>query len=990
MKLKRLLALIFSFLLAFHCFGYVYAVEDTPLQDWIVYKYDNNNGLPTGEANALIQTSDGYVWIGSYGGLIRYDGITFHNYSEGGVFPSSGIRALFEDSKGRLWIGTNDMGVFFFENNEFTRIEFEDNTKFLSIRSFEEGSDGRIYVGATSGLAVISEDNKLSYVDKEKCSSTVYCMSIDKSGTIWACIDDGIALLVKDGSIIGSFKSEGQLKSDIYSAGNDKNGNIYLGTSDNYVYKVEIADDSHTDSSYNVTEYSTEKLTTINAISESEDGCIWVGGVNGVGYFDKDFDWHFINEALSASVGNISFDYEGNVWLTSSSVGVIHLVKGMFKSFNTAAELEGVAVNSVVYSEEGFYIGTDTGLIVLDKNYKRVENELTSELDGERVRQIMQDSKGNIWISTAYQHGLMRYNPNTRETVNYLKENGLADNYARMTLELSDGRIAAATQGGVSIIDGDKIVKSYTVDDGLTNPIILCLCEGDDGTIYAGSDGLGFYALKEDNVTHYGFDEGLSSGVVLRMLPDTEGKGLFISAGNSLFYWDFTQFRKLDNYLKSPGSVFDIQLKDGNIWLLQSNGINLLNKERLLSGEQTSVRILDMSYGLTGTLNANTWNDEDSGKFYLSTTNGISVLNIDDLNTEEKELLVTVNQVDADGEVYSVPKNVEVDGGITRLTFDFAPLSFSGKEVIVRSQLKGFDKEPTLHYNSNPMSVSYTNLNGGSYEFLLEVLSQDGESVIGSFDISVYKEYQLWERAWFWIIVSVAAAGIIVYIIITIIGIKTKRLKARQAEYRSIIDQSLRTFAHIIDAKDKYTNGHSLRVAAYSFELAKKLKLTEDEQERIYYIALLHDIGKVGIPDSILNKEGKLTESEIEYVRRHPTIGGQILQDFSSIPGIGDGARYHHERYDGRGYNEGLSGEDIPYFARIICVADCYDVMAGGRHYQTKMSQNDIVEEIKRCSGSQFDPKIAKAMLELIEEGKAPVQFEGNSFRSFYEEEEKI
>lgn len=989
MKFRRLFVFVFSFILA-ACLDscIVSAEKNTALQDWIIYKYDNTNGLPTGEANTALQTSDGYVWIGSYGGLIRFDGTTFHNYSEGGVFPSSGIRTLFEDSKGRLWIGTNDMGVYYFDDNEFTHIKFGDNTKFLSIRSFAEGDDGQIYVGSTSGLAVVSDDGNLYYVDEEKCNSTVYSMAKDSSGIIWACMDDGIALQISEEGIVGSFKSENHLKSDIYCVGADSEGIIYLGTSDSYIYKVEIADDSHTDASYNITEYSTRKISTINSVETDSQGNVWVAGLNGVGYFDTDFDWHHIDEEHSFSAGTVSFDYEGNVWVTSSSTGVIHLVKGLYKNANAAAGLDGVSVNTVSVGDDGFYIGTNTGLIILDNEYRQMHNDLTQALDGERIRNIMRDSKGNIWISTAYQHGLIKYDPNKEEKTTFNTENGLAGTHIRAALELSDGSIAAATQNGISIIKDDKVVKNYTKDDGLVNPIILCFCEGDDGTLYAGSDGYGFYAVKDDEVTHYGFDEGLSSGVVLRMIQDTEDGGFFISAGNSLFYWNGQSFRKLDNYLKSPGSVFDIKLDGDYIWLMQSNGINLLNKDQLLSGEQTPVRILGTAYGLTGTINANTWHDERDGLFYLPTTDGISVLNISDLDREDEAVLVNVNQLDADGTIYPSPEKITVDGKTTRLTFDFAALSFSGKDITVRYQLKGFDKEPVLIHNGNPMSVSYTNLNGGNYELFLEVLDSSGEKTVGNRTVTVYKEYRLWETAWFWVAVSIASIAVITYIIVMCIHIKTENLKRRQNEYRSIIDQSLRTFAHIIDAKDKYTNGHSLRVAAYSLELAKKLKLSKEDQERIYYIALLHDIGKIGIPEHILNKDGKLTDSELKAVRRHPDIGGRILADFTSIPGISDGAKYHHERYDGNGYNTGLSGNAIPYFARIICVADCYDVMAGGRHYQSSMNPESIKEEIARCSGAQFDPKIADAMLELINEGKAPVEFEGNSFRSFYSNEE--
>lgn len=989
MKIKclRFLTFVFVFSLAFAGLGKVNAITTENLRDWIVYTYDNTNGLPTSEANTVLQTSDGYVWIGSYGGLIRYDSTSFHNYSEGGVFPSSGIRALFEDSKGRLWIGTNDMGVFYYEKGKFTSVTSSDNMKFLSIRSFAEGEDGKIYVGATSGLAVV-DNVSLKYVDESACSSTVYSMARDREGNIWACMDDGMAIIVSEGKIKSTFDSGDHLKAAVYCVSADKNGNIYLGTSKNYIYKVEIDDTTHTDFSHKITEYTTKKVSTINDIKEDSQGRIWVAAINGVEYMDTDGRWYAADDALSCSAGVINFDYEENIWVASSSQGVIHIVKGMFQNFNGKAGISQISVNDITAYKDGYLIATDTGLIVLDNNYSQVESELSESVSGDRVRNIMVDSSDNIWIGTYYTHGLVKYNTETGEIKEFHEEDGLTDTHIRMILELSDGSIAAATQNGLNIIKDDKVIKTYTKEDGLTNPIILCLCEGKDGALYAGSDGYGMYEIKDGKVKHYGADEGLNSGVVLRIVRDETDGGLYISAGNSLFYWNGSSFTRFSNYDKSPGSIFDIHLEEQEIWLMQSNGINILNKESLKSGSRTPVRIIGTPYGLTGTLNANTWNDTKDGYFFLSTSNGVTMLNIDSLKVHDPDILVALNEVEADGVVYPSPKEIKIDGSVTRLTFSFSPLSFTEKDISVRYQLKGFDKEAGLINNDNPMSVSYTNLKGGEYEFSIEVLGSNGTDIVGSYSIAVTKSYQLWERAWFWVLVAVTVLLILTFAVITLLNAKTAALKKRQREYRRIIDQSLRTFANIIDAKDKYTNGHSLRVAVYSLELAKKLKLSKEDQERIYDIALLHDIGKIGIPESILNKEGKLTEKEIQTIRRHPTTGGQILKDFTSIPGIGDGAKYHHERYDGTGYNEGLSGNAIPFFARIICVADCYDTMAGGRHYQAKKSREDIIDELNRCSGTQFDPEIAKLMIELIEEGKAPIDFEGNSFRSFFEEEE--
>lgn len=201
--------------------------------------------------------------------------------------------------------------------------------------------------------------------------------------------------------------------------------------------------------------------------------------------------------------------------------------------------------------------------------------------------------------------------------------------------------------------------------------------------------------------------------------------------------------------------------------------------------------------------------------------------------------------------------------------------------------------------------------------------------------------------------------------------IQMRQLEKRTVLYQSLLNQSLETFANAIDAKDRDTNGHSIRVANYSRELARRMNLSEERQEKLYYAAMLHDIGKIGIPDSILKKPGKLTEEERNVICSHPLIGGEILKNFTAIQGVSDGAKYHHERYDGNGYNEGLKGEQIPLAARIICVADCYDTMSSRRVYKELRDEAYILKELEECSGKQFDPDIVPFMIDMIKDGTA-------------------
>lgn len=189
-----------------------------------------------------------------------------------------------------------------------------------------------------------------------------------------------------------------------------------------------------------------------------------------------------------------------------------------------------------------------------------------------------------------------------------------------------------------------------------------------------------------------------------------------------------------------------------------------------------------------------------------------------------------------------------------------------------------------------------------------------------------------------------------------------------EQEYTKLmVDQAIETLAYTIDAKDQYTRGHSFRVAKYSRMIAHLLGKSEAECREIYLAGLLHDIGKIAISDSIINKTSKLTDDEFEQMKKHPINGAKILEKMKTLPFLQNGALYHHERYDGKGYPFGLQGELIPELARIIAVADAYDTMTSNRHYRSAMEQAYAKQEIWKGIGTQFDPKFAKSMISLID-----------------------
>lgn len=182
--------------------------------------------------------------------------------------------------------------------------------------------------------------------------------------------------------------------------------------------------------------------------------------------------------------------------------------------------------------------------------------------------------------------------------------------------------------------------------------------------------------------------------------------------------------------------------------------------------------------------------------------------------------------------------------------------------------------------------------------------------------------------------------------------------------------QSMMTTAQMVDAKDRYAKGHSIRVAICAKAIAKRLNWSETEIEDLYYTALLHDIGKIAVEDSILNKAGTLTEEEYEAVKQHTSIGAEIVRNTTFIPGVANGVYYHHEHYDGKGYF-GLVGEKIPLAARIIAVADAYEAMSSDRSFRRKLSPEHIKKELIENRGTQFDPNIVDVFMKMLEEGYA-------------------
>lgn len=244
-----------------------------------------------------------------------------------------------------------------------------------------------------------------------------------------------------------------------------------------------------------------------------------------------------------------------------------------------------------------------------------------------------------------------------------------------------------------------------------------------------------------------------------------------------------------------------------------------------------------------------------------------------------------------------------------------------------------------------------------------------------------FVSYYLFERYRHGFFICVGLLVLLITTVTQTVADEVARVRRREKEREEANLKTMETIASSVYAKDEYTGGHASRVSIYLTTLAKEMRdeynLSDDDIVRFGYIGLMHDIGKIAVPDAILNKAGKLDEDEYTLMKRHTIVGDKLLKamdqtdmGYGIVGNLNDGIRHHHERYDGTGYPDGLKGEDISIVARMICLADCYDAMTSNRVYRKRIPDNEVIEEIERCSGTQFDPRMSEVFVGLIKDKK--------------------
>ncbi len=991
--------------------------------------YSTFNGLPCGKANDIAMTDDGILWIGTYAGLYRYNGRDFRQMND--YESVRNVNCLYVDEEGRLWIGTNDNGLSIMINEKIVNVIDRDRgLPSNSVKSIIKSNDGYYYIGTTAGTQVLTLNTGLKRIGIISEITGAVSFAADKKGNVAAISGNGTLYLLRQGKVINS-KRRLEGKPVYTTCAFEPDGTLLVATEGNNIHHFRIDGDSFLELGYK----DCKGLKNIKTLLRLDNGELFVCADNGIAHTNASDICDFpaddkVNAADSAenlglrishnifdrlaffrgyeqiiiddfnnSIDNMLVDYQGNLWFTSSRLGLLRLAPSDFRDLYSGIRgMENQVVNAVVCWNGNYYIGTDKGMNAVDAEGRNQITDGDAAIDAlptSRIRCMIVDRDNNLWACTyTGDNGLVEIKPDG--TVHLFNlANGQFENKARVVTQLADGTIAAGGNKNLSFFRRKPVIsKNDTVEDrvkarlrffdweyaadgdAMHIGIILSIAQLKDGTILAGTDGDGLAVIKDYSLQNIlTRKNGLSSEVILRVIPDPvpENGGAYIVTSNGLCYMD--ENREVRQLTKFPYyNNYDIWMKDERTLLvLSSAGIYIVDRNELLGGgNNLTYDLLDVRRGLNASLTPNAWIwfDEEKEDLYLPCDTGVYVLNTAAQASGTQYFRMNVSGIKAGDITYRADRNstVMIPRKESRIEIQPEVINYSIQDPNVGYMLEGFDEDWTVVPQNSLGTIVYSNLPTGDYIFHLAVFdSQD--NIISERTYPVSREKEMYDNNWFIFYILSVPMFTVFWVTWLLLKRHEQKVKAQLAEANRQVEmgkQTVRAIAKAVDAKDVRTGGHSTRVALYSGQIAKAYGMDEKQCREIEWAAQLHDIGKIAIPDAILNKDSRLTDEEYAKMKSHTLEGAEILKDFTLLDHVTEGALYHHERPDGRGYPQGLKGEDIPLYARIIGVADAFDAMTANRVYRKQMDFGYVLGELEKGRGTQFASEFVDILLNLI------------------------
>lgn len=752
--------------------------DDLIPSDYRQIVFDQESGLGSSEVNCVFQSKSGYIWIGTEGGLYRYDGSSFSLYHLWDTEKEDvySINSIYQDKEGRLWISTKNFGLFYIHGSSVEHFTQDYYSGVKNINSVVEDASGDIYVATAYGV-YLADASSLTLTRIEALASHNIRGLAATADKVWGIYSGNHIFTIDEKQNVINSPADQLTQSEFSCISADENGKVYIGTNGNDILEM---------TNFYDTDIIHSPFAGIVQIYHHDDR-MFVLSENGLGYFTASDEFNKIDELnVENYLSSMIIDYEGNFWISSSRMGVLFLGNSKFSHFNTKYQIVGGLTNCVEFFGNETWIGTDSGLQILDEKNHIVENELTKKLNGVSVRDFEEDAEGNIWIGTYRRFGIIEYKKDG-EIVAITEQEGLISNFVHTIEILQDGTIAAGTDEGISIFNPDgTLARTYSYQNGMEYPSILAIYQDEDGRIFAGSDGGGIYILNGDEITNITDVDGLSSNVVSCFYKGNNG--LFIGTDNGLSYYD-AAFRTI-SLIDFSNNIYNI-IGDGDVLhIIGSKGLISVSESQLLGTAELKTRYYSSGDGLDQTITIHSHsNMNEKGVLYICTDNGILTFDSKNIKTNELAPSLTISSVNVDGKIYyfdQFEEKLEVPKSTQRIEINIAALSFVNRENMkVRYKMNGFDDQTQELTGTDKLSAVYTNLDGGTYTFTVSAVNGDGVEREENISFVIEKKKGFLEYTLVRIVILSLVFGILILLLIFAIR-SEKRFVGKNQELESL------------------------------------------------------------------------------------------------------------------------------------------------------------------------------------------------------------
>ena len=747
------------------------------------------NGLPQNTVQAIVQTHDGYLWVGTQEGLARFDGLNFTVFDKENTpaFKSNDIRFLHEDKQGRLWISTS-YGLVCRHNGQFTSFTVNEGLPDNSIGPLAEDTSGNVWIGTAAGLARFANGSFKTFTTEHGLASNVIqTLCARANGIILVGTSAGVQSL--NGERFSDWPTPvNGPTANITAIVEEKSGHLWYGTLDGLF--------GFNDEGFTLGAIALPN-TRISALQVDREGALWIATAGGLARLHQGKVETFTssNGLSSNLVLSLFEDREGSIW-AGTEAGGLNLLKS--KKFNTYTTHDGLPNDLVkaIYQDPqgGIWIGSNGGGLTLFKNGKFSTWTTRDGLSSDVVLSLAGDAAGTIWIGTP--DGLNRFRDGKFQT--YTFADGLSNDLVRSVFVDRSGVLWVGTRDGLNSFR-DNQFTTYTTQDGLANNFIGAIFEDTKGNLWVGTLG-GLSKTKDRKFQTFTTKDGLSSNTVISLYEDASGDLWIGTNGGGLNRLRGDKFVSFANALSADVIYRILEDKQQNLWCSSNKGIFRVNKnelDKVASGANTSVN--PVFYGpADGTLTRECsggghpagWKTSD-GRIWFATIKGLAVIDPENIPLNTSPPPIAIEQLFIDNQSIPLSRKLTLSPSTSRLDFYYTALSFIAPEnVRFKYKLEGFD-DNWIDGGAHRVA-SYTNLRPGNYKFRVIAANNDGVWNESGAAVDFYLQPRFYQTYWFYLL-CVLLLGLLAW------QLYRMRVRRMASQFRAVLDERNRIAREIHD-----------------------------------------------------------------------------------------------------------------------------------------------------------------------------------------------